>query len=122
MQESVNDVLRLHPIKPHWMFALDNLVRSCIQAAITVLTPELSEHIANSSPSTVNSSKSSKTNEGFEVKDTSLQLRNENIRLSQELLECQRQYQGLVSIYSLWKCFGLTPQLQKSCICRHVAF
>ncbi|CAH1106010.1 unnamed protein product [Psylliodes chrysocephalus] len=95
-QESVNDVLRLHPIKPHWMFALDNLVRSCIQAAITVLTPELSEHIANSSPSTVNSSKSSKTNEGFEVKDTSLQLRNENIRLSQELLECQRQYQGLL--------------------------
>ncbi|XP_072394647.1 mitogen-activated protein kinase kinase kinase 15 isoform X1 [Diabrotica undecimpunctata] len=96
-QESVNEVLRLHPIKPHWMFALDNLVRSCIQAAITVLTPELSEHIANhSSPSTVNSSKSSKTNEGYDVRDSNLQLRNENSRLWQDLLECQRQYQGLL--------------------------
>ncbi|CAG9856880.1 unnamed protein product [Phyllotreta striolata] len=96
-QESVNDVLRLHPIKPHWMFALDNLVRSCIQAAVTVLTPELSEDIANhSSPSTINSSKSSKTNEAFEVKAASLQLRNENVRLHQDLLECQRQYQGIL--------------------------
>ncbi|KAG5875524.1 hypothetical protein JTB14_033890 [Gonioctena quinquepunctata] len=93
-QESVNDVLRLHPIKPHWMFALDNLVRSCIQAAITVLTPELSEHITNhSSSSTVNSSKSSKTNEGFEVREQTLQLRTENSRLWQDFVDCQKQYQ-----------------------------
>ncbi|KAK9754931.1 MAP3K TRAFs-binding domain [Popillia japonica] len=30
-QESVNEILRLHPIKPHWMFALDNLVRQCAE-------------------------------------------------------------------------------------------
>ncbi|KAJ8927699.1 hypothetical protein NQ314_019807 [Rhamnusium bicolor] len=99
LKESVNEVLRLHPIKPHWMFALDNLVRSCVQAAITVLSPELGEHIANhSSPSTVNSSKSSKTNESYDVRDQVLQLRTENSRLWQELVDVQKQYQAVVSL------------------------
>jgi len=32
-------VLRLHNIKPHWMFTLDTLVSSAVNAVIAVLKP-----------------------------------------------------------------------------------
>ncbi|XP_042597322.1 mitogen-activated protein kinase kinase kinase 5-like isoform X1 [Cyprinus carpio] len=40
-QDAVKKVLRKQQIKPHWMFALDNLLRQSVQEAITVLLPEL---------------------------------------------------------------------------------
>lgn len=95
-QESVNEVLRHHPIKPHWMFALDNLVRSGVQAAITVLSPELGENLANnSSPSTV-SNKSSKSSTSFDVRDQIVQYKTETNRLLQEVLDCQKIYLNLM--------------------------
>ncbi|XP_010765614.1 mitogen-activated protein kinase kinase kinase 5-like, partial [Notothenia coriiceps] len=45
----VNKVLRNHHIKPHWMFAMDNIIRRAVQAAITILIPELQTHFGPAS-------------------------------------------------------------------------
>uniref|UniRef100_A0A8K9UCZ5 mitogen-activated protein kinase kinase kinase n=1 Tax=Oncorhynchus mykiss TaxID=8022 RepID=A0A8K9UCZ5_ONCMY len=39
LQDAVKKVLRQQRVKPHWMFALDNLLRQAVQDAITVLLP-----------------------------------------------------------------------------------
>uniref|UniRef100_A0A452IID9 mitogen-activated protein kinase kinase kinase n=1 Tax=Gopherus agassizii TaxID=38772 RepID=A0A452IID9_9SAUR len=36
-QDTVKQLLRQHQIKPHWMFALDNLMGQAVQAAFTIL-------------------------------------------------------------------------------------
>ncbi|TFK13395.1 protein spinster-like protein 2 [Platysternon megacephalum] len=40
-QDTVKQLLRQHQIKPHWMFALDNLMGQAVQAAFTILMTEL---------------------------------------------------------------------------------
>uniref|UniRef100_A0A671SZF2 mitogen-activated protein kinase kinase kinase n=1 Tax=Sinocyclocheilus anshuiensis TaxID=1608454 RepID=A0A671SZF2_9TELE len=44
-QDAVKKVLRKQQIKPHWMFALDNLLRQAVQDAITVLLPGNKEEL-----------------------------------------------------------------------------
>ncbi|CAB1341043.1 unnamed protein product [Coregonus sp. 'balchen'] len=48
---NVNKVLRNHHIKPHWMFAMDNIIRRAVQAAVTILIPELQTHFGPASES-----------------------------------------------------------------------
>ncbi|XP_066538799.1 mitogen-activated protein kinase kinase kinase 5 [Hoplias malabaricus] len=47
-QDAVKKVLRQRQVKPHWMFALDNLLRQAVQDAITVLMPELKLQLQSS--------------------------------------------------------------------------
>jgi mitogen-activated protein kinase kinase kinase 5 len=126
-QEAVNLVLRNHSIKPHWMFALDSLIRSAVQAAITVLSPELGENIAGgdlrdpdivpivdndqdhestSGVSTINSNKSVVLRPPLNVvpideqmcqlQQKSEQLKSENLRLWQELIETQETLREMI--------------------------
>lgn len=126
-QDAVITVLRKHNIKPHWMFALDNLVKSSVQAGITVLSPELGanlagqvdiveeeddidedEDVSSSGVSTVNSAKvliTRATEKGtFGVLagissscgDELNSLRSENLRLTRDLIESQRQLQNFL--------------------------
>ncbi|XP_043573870.1 mitogen-activated protein kinase kinase kinase 5-like isoform X1 [Chiloscyllium plagiosum] len=47
-QDAVIKLLRRNQIKPHWMFALDNIIRKAMQVAFSILIPESKHQIQRS--------------------------------------------------------------------------
>ncbi|KRX21799.1 Mitogen-activated protein kinase kinase kinase 15 [Trichinella nelsoni] len=113
-QDVMHYVLRQQRIKPHWMFALDNLIRSCVQCVVEMLLPDAVSNLSvqdsdgSSSYSSVVSAKSpivpsfGYNDFGF-TNSLTKQLRKElkdytaeNQRLLGELLKLYTCYQKLL--------------------------
>ncbi|GIZ01938.1 hypothetical protein CEXT_738141 [Caerostris extrusa] len=107
-QDAVKSVLRKQNIMPHWVFALDSLVRSSVQAAISILSPELGENLEGRNYEgeqentilTVNSTKSVPTvyvnSELMQLQIKNEELIKENIRLNKEMISVNQTYNELL--------------------------
>jgi len=110
-QDAVKIVLKKHSIKPHWMFALDNLAGSAVKAAVNVLSPghehdmehDMEEHMdpdnheSTSGVSTVSGLNlpSGANQQGMMVSRLS-RVREDNRQLLTDLLKAQTDYQELL--------------------------
>lgn len=113
-QDAVITVLRGGSIKPHWVFALDNLLRNAVHVSLMILSPGLGENLAgreddddeadelsNSGVSTVNSAKikhltGKDSDERKFLIEQLKTMKQENSKLLHELIESQKSFHNLV--------------------------
>lgn len=99
--DSIQPVLRRLDIKPHWMFALSNLITSAVQCAITILSPDISLllHAEDNLPSTssIAAIRNSSLSEGEVLIDSRPPSREERVREDRkELRTLQEENEALL--------------------------
>lgn len=99
--DSIQPVLRRLDIKPHWMFALSNLIASAVQCAISILSPDLSLllHAQDNLPSTssITAIRNSSLSEGEVLMESRPPSREERVREDRkELRSLQEENETLI--------------------------
>ncbi|CAB3405493.1 unnamed protein product [Caenorhabditis bovis] len=100
--DSIQPVLRRLDIKPHWMFALSNLISSAVQCAISILSPDLSELLhaqddAMPSSSSIAVVRNSAISEGDIIIESRPPSRDERVREERrELRSIQEENEALL--------------------------
>lgn len=99
--DSIQPVLRRLDIKPHWMFALSNLITSAVQNAISILSPDLSLllHAQDNLPSTssIAAVRNSSLSEGEALMESRPPSREERVREDRkELRTLQEENENLI--------------------------
>uniref|UniRef100_A0A0N5AZ13 Protein kinase domain-containing protein n=1 Tax=Syphacia muris TaxID=451379 RepID=A0A0N5AZ13_9BILA len=117
--DAVQPTLKQQNIKPHWIFALDNLIRSAVQATVSVLSPDLSAVLSEQDAPGNRLATASKENGGSHSEHSTLDSRpgsnnlatrevllaplvehkkitEENRKLFEELIAVERTYKDLL--------------------------
>lgn len=99
--DSIQPVLRRLDIKPHWMFALSNLITSAVQSAISILSPDLSLllHAQDILPSTssIAAIRNSSLSEGDVLMESRPPSREERVKEDRkELRTLQEENENLI--------------------------